>query len=77
MNDRCPRCGGSFHCGVADPGPCACTTLELDAATLGALRARYIGCLCLTCLRELAQRASDSNNPANAQAPISGTTPSL
>jgi hypothetical protein len=33
-SDRCPRCGGHFHCGTADPAPCACTTLRLDAASL-------------------------------------------
>lgn len=52
-DDRCPRCGGTFHCGAADPGPCACTAIDLDAALLAELRARYTGCLCLACLREL------------------------
>jgi hypothetical protein len=37
------------------PTPCACTTVQLDAATLAALRARYQRCLCLACLRQLAQ----------------------
>ncbi|MCW5665712.1 MAG: cysteine-rich CWC family protein [Piscinibacter sp.] len=50
---RCPRCGGAFHCGANDPGPCACTTLRLDAATLARLSAAYRGCLCLRCLAEL------------------------
>jgi hypothetical protein len=49
-SDVCPRCGGAFHCGAADPGPCACTTIELDAALLAELRTRYAGCLCLPCL---------------------------
>jgi len=52
---RCPRCGGAFHCGVADPEPCPCTTLRLDAKTLAQLRKRFVGCLCLACLRELAE----------------------
>lgn len=56
-NSRCPRCGGAFHCGIADPGPCACTTLTLDVATLAALRQRFNGCLCLRCLTELAAAA--------------------
>ncbi|OGB06818.1 MAG: hypothetical protein A3E25_09715 [Burkholderiales bacterium RIFCSPHIGHO2_12_FULL_69_20] len=51
--DRCPRCAGSFHCGMADAEPCACTTVVLDAATQAALRERYTGCLCLRCLKEL------------------------
>jgi len=53
-NDRCPRCGGGFHCGVNDAGPCVCTTVTLDEATLAELRARYDDCLCLRCLVELA-----------------------
>lgn len=53
LESRCPRCGGAFHCGANDPGPCACTTLKLDAATLARLSAEYHGCLCLRCLGEL------------------------
>ena len=52
-SDRCPRCGGGFHCGANDPAPCACTALKLDAATLADLRQRYQGCLCLKCLHEM------------------------
>ena len=40
-SDRCPRCGGGFHCGANDAAPCACTALQLDAAALAELRARY------------------------------------
>lgn len=57
--DRCPRCGGPFHCGAQDPGPCPCTTVPLDAAQLEALRRQYTGCLCLRCLHELAGAESD------------------
>ena len=53
-DDRCPRCGGAFHCGAVDPEPCACTTLVLAPPLLAELRQRYRGCLCLGCLRELA-----------------------
>ena len=72
-NERCQRCGGSFHCGIADAGPCACTTVQVDAATLLALRVRYTGCLCLRCLGEVAaggdtepapQRAANDGGPA-------------
>lgn len=55
--DRCPRCGGGFHCGMADAGPCACTTVILDATTQASLRERYSGCLCLRCLLELGRPA--------------------
>jgi hypothetical protein len=53
-SDRCPRCGGAFHCGVADAAPCRCSTLVLSAGLQAALRERWSGCLCLKCLAELA-----------------------
>ena len=56
-DSRCPRCGGTFHCGVNDVEPCACTALSLDDATLADLRQRFAGCLCLACLREVAAGA--------------------
>ncbi|MBI5256645.1 MAG: cysteine-rich CWC family protein [Burkholderiales bacterium] len=62
-DDRCPRCGGGFHCGAQDTAPCPCTTLKLDAPTLAALRQRYTGCLCLRCLGELAQQGIAMNQP--------------
>jgi Cysteine-rich CWC len=54
-SERCPRCGGVFRCGAAGPGPCACTMPRLSAELLGHLRDRYTSCLCLSCLRALAQ----------------------
>ena len=57
-SDRCPRCGGGFHCGAGDAAPCACTALKLDAATLADLRLQYQGCLCVRCLREVAAEKS-------------------
>jgi cysteine-rich CWC protein len=60
MNDErdlCPRCGSTFHCGVADAEPCACTTVRLDQTTLLALRDQYDRCLCLRCLVELRAQA--------------------
>jgi hypothetical protein len=51
--ELCPRCGASFHCGVNDAEPCACTTLTLDGALLARLRERYDRCLCMRCLAEL------------------------
>ena len=53
--DACPRCAAAFHCGAADAAPCACTTVQLEAATLAALRSQYERCLCLRCLVELQQ----------------------
>ena len=53
----CPRCSGSFHCGVADAAPCACAGVALDPELLRALRQRFAGCLCPGCLRQLAADA--------------------
>jgi len=53
-SDRCPRCGGGFHCGANDAAPCACTALQLGVATLADLRRQFKGCLCLNCLSEIA-----------------------
>ena len=51
--ERCPRCGGSFDCGMNDASPCPCTTVTLQADLQASLRQRYTGCLCLACLRAL------------------------
>jgi len=56
-NARCPRCGGPFRCGAADPAPCACAGLTLPPALLADLGKVYSGCLCLDCLRALAAAA--------------------
>jgi hypothetical protein len=55
--DRCPRCGGGFHCGVADTAPCPCASLPLSEGLQAKLRARYTGCLCLACLKALSEGA--------------------
>jgi len=61
-DDRCPRCGGAFACGMGGSQPCACTTLTLTPELLARLRSQYSGCLCLACLRELsaAQAAKEA-----------------
>lgn len=60
-NSACPRCGGGFHCGVAD-GHCACFGLQLTDALKARLSRDYPGqCLCLRCLAQLATTAEDSS----------------
>jgi hypothetical protein len=54
LDDRCPRCGGAFHCGVHDAAPCPCSTLTLSPALQAQLRQRWSGCLCVACLAALA-----------------------
>jgi hypothetical protein len=58
LDDRCPRCGGGFHCGVNDAGPCPCSTLQLSVELQGRLRERFKGCLCVACLAALAGGAT-------------------
>lgn len=53
-NTNCPRCGQPFRCGVDDAGPCPCTTIALEAPALAALNREYRGCLCLSCLAQIA-----------------------
>jgi ribosomal protein L34E len=48
----CPRCGGGFACGV-NAGRCDCFDVRLTDTLRAELAARYSGCLCLRCLREL------------------------
>jgi hypothetical protein len=68
LNAACARCGGAFHCGARDPAPCACAGLQLPKDLLATLRQRYTGCLCLNCLRELAE--ADTPHPRdNGHAP--------
>jgi Cysteine-rich CWC len=54
LNDRCPRCGGAFHCGAADAIPCPCGQITLTDAHRAALRATGSTCLCLRCLADIA-----------------------
>jgi len=64
LDVRCPRCGGGFECG-ANAGHCACFGIRLTDTLRTELAARYSGCLCLTCLRELidADRADRAAPP--------------
>jgi len=67
--DRCPRCGGRFTCGAAGPVPCDCFTLKIDADMLADLRERYVGCLCLACLRELTETRTNTQTNAPTSGP--------
>jgi Cysteine-rich CWC len=62
-DDRCPRCGGPFACGLGRPEPCACTTLSLSPDLLAQLRSQFSGCLCLACLRELVHAETAKEAP--------------
>ena len=54
--DRCPRCDAAFGCGIGTGG-CWCAEVTLTPERQAELAARFEGCLCPACLRELAQTA--------------------
>jgi Cysteine-rich CWC len=51
--ERCPRCGETFGCAARTWG-CWCRDVTLTPELRAQLAARYEGCLCTECLRELA-----------------------
>jgi hypothetical protein len=53
LNATCPRCGGTFHCGVKEPMPCACGQFKLTQETTQMLRKTYDRCVCMNCLAQL------------------------
>jgi len=53
FQDTCPRCGAGFHCGAQDDH-CDCFELQLTTELRESIAREYDGCLCLRCLRELA-----------------------
>lgn len=59
----CPRCGGGFECG-AEAGHCDCFELRLSEAQRAEIAARYEGCLCLRCLRDLATPRAGASGAA-------------
>jgi hypothetical protein len=59
----CPRCGGGFDCGAQD-GHCDCFALVLSPGQQADIAAHFADCLCVACLRQIADGA-----PAQAPAP--------
>ena len=70
LDARCPRCRGGFECG-AQAGQCACDGIRLTDRLRAELAARYDGCLCMPCLRELLERDARID-AANAGPPMPG-----
>ena len=69
LDTNCPRCGGGFECGV-NAGHCACFGIRLTDTLRAELAAKYSGCLCLSCLRELIE--ADARQPVIGSASASG-----
>ncbi|WP_080734147.1 cysteine-rich CWC family protein [Porphyromonas gulae] len=56
----CPRCGRGFLCGhdLLDMR-CDCRTVQLQSYHFEFLRRHYHDCLCLPCLREIANTSAE------------------
>lgn len=55
---RCPACGDAFACEIGLQG-CWCVQVDLSPATLKALKNKYNGCLCRSCLEEAEAQSSE------------------
>lgn len=56
--ERCPRCQAVFTCAASSIAACPCRNVELTDEQRMRLAARFQGCLCPVCLRELAGELS-------------------
>ena len=67
----CPRCGGRFRCEAeaGESAPCDCFAVQVPEAARRLLRERYTGCVCLSCLREVARQAGPATAPPEATQP--------
>jgi cysteine-rich CWC protein len=50
-SQQCPACGEAFACEIGLQG-CWCIEVKVSAAALEALRSKYKGCLCRSCLEK-------------------------
>jgi hypothetical protein len=57
---HCPACGEAFACEIGLQG-CWCIEVKLNPATLKALRDKYKGCLCRSCLEKAEAQSSEFN----------------
>ncbi|HJU91302.1 MAG TPA: cysteine-rich CWC family protein [Pyrinomonadaceae bacterium] len=56
---HCPACGEAFACEIGLQG-CWCSEVELNPSTLKALREKYKGCLCRSCLEKAERLEPDA-----------------
>ncbi len=61
---ECVACGGSFECAAESAG-CWCEETKLTSELLAALRARYAGCLCPSCLAAAAEDKAQDKSTVN------------
>ena len=56
-NKICPRCHQTFECKSDDIENCQCASIELNKHQYDYIAKQYEDCLCINCLRLLAQNA--------------------
>jgi len=56
-NDQCQKCGGRFHCGLNDSGPCWCAS-DFPRIISGEAGG---SCLCQRCLASLVSERKGAN----------------
>lgn len=56
---QCPACGEAFACEIGLQG-CWCSEVKVSDSTLKALRDKYKGCLCRSCLEKAETLALDT-----------------
>lgn len=53
QTEACPRCGSGFICKPNNIGSCACGEISISKDEQKFISARFLDCLCNTCLKEL------------------------
>ena len=52
---KCPKCGNDFECNNQQIESCGCMQVPLDPTTRQKIAAQYNDCLCVSCLKALAE----------------------
>jgi hypothetical protein len=65
---KCPKCGNSFVCNNINIIKCGCMAAPLNNAARQIISERYDGCLCVSCLKEVAEEA-DFISPLKMKSP--------
>jgi hypothetical protein len=53
---HCPRCSIAFECKAGTIMQCQCSSIQLTVEESAFILAKYDGCLCINCLRDLQKK---------------------
>lgn len=67
---QCTRCGASFICKVDDLAHCQCVDVSIPPELLEGLQERYSDCLCASCLKAIAGKQRDGDEPFTPTAAV-------